>query len=97
MPLDVRSVMDQARENVRIAWRLEQRKTQMAHVAWENRRAILAASIYENSGSELMEATQLYTNRLDFAPDKEIVTRRQTDLELYEEWKSMFGKISSET
>jgi len=89
--------MGQARENVRLAWRFEHRKTQMAHVAWENRKCILAASIYENSGPELMDSAQAYMNRLDFSPDQEVVKRRQTDLELYEEWKSMFGKISPET
>jgi hypothetical protein len=86
-----------ARENVRLSYRMVLRKIRVREAVWQQRMAIASAGIYENAADHMSDASLAYLNALDFAPDEEGVKRRQTDLELYEEWKSIFGKMDEET
>lgn len=58
-----------------------------------NRQSVLAAGIYENPFDSLNEAMEDYLNKLDYGVDPTPRSRQQTNQELYEEWKRLFGKI----
>jgi len=59
----------------------------------DNRRAIIAAGIYENPLDPLNNATNEYLDKLDFAVNPTTRKQQQSTQELYEEWKKLFGKI----
>lgn len=53
----------------------------------------MAAGIYQDPLESLNQSTEAYLSKLDFGIDKTVRTQQQSDRELYEEWKRIFGKI----
>jgi hypothetical protein len=82
-----------ARENVLLAFRSYLRQRELAAVVLDNRRAIVAAGIYESPLEPLNTATSEYLDKVDYSIDLTIRKQQQTNEELYEEWKALFGKI----
>ena len=69
------------------------RELEISRVSLHNKQAILAAGIYKDPFDGLNEAVQNYVNKLDYAIDEAVRNNRQTNQDLYEEWKQLFGKI----
>jgi len=69
------------------------RQRELAQTVLDNRRAIIAAGIYENPLDPLNNATNEYLDKLDFAINPTTRKQQQSTQELYEEWKKLFGKI----
>ena len=65
----------------------------MAAAVLDNRRAIVAAGIYENPLEPLNTAMAEYLDKVDYSIDMTVRKQQQTNQELYEEWKALFGKI----
>ena len=82
-----------ARENLLLAYRQYLRQQKLAEVSWANKRAVVAAGVYEDPIPSLNEATSEYLDKIDLSVDLSIRKRQQSNQELYEEWKAIFGKI----
>ena len=82
-----------ARENIIINYRTYLRSLAGSKAVLDNKRAILAAGVYENPFEDLNEAMGDYLNKLDYGIDPTPRIKQQTNRELYEEWKQLFGKI----
>ena len=82
-----------ARENLILSFRSYLRQRELAQTVLGNRRAIVAAGVYENPLDPLNDATNEYFDKVDFAINPTIRKQRQSNQELYEEWKALFGKI----
>ncbi len=65
----------------------------MAAAVLDNRRAIVAAGIYESPLEPLNTAMAEYLDKVDYSIDMTVRKQQQTNQELYEEWKALFGKI----
>lgn len=59
----------------------------------DSRRAIVAAGVYENPLEPLNAAMEDYLDRVDYSIDTKVRKQQQTNADLYEEWKALFGKI----
>jgi hypothetical protein len=86
-------ILGTARENLLLAFRAYLRQTALAETVLANRRAVVAAGIYENPLQPLNDATNEYLDKLDFALNPTIRKQQQNNQELYEKWKALFGKI----
>ena len=82
-----------ARENIVLSFRSYLRQRELAQTVLDNRRAIVAAGVYENPLQPLNDATNEYLDKMDFAINPTIRKQQQSNQELYEEWKALFGKI----
>jgi hypothetical protein len=82
-----------ARENLLLSFRGYLRQRELAQTVLDNRRAVVAAGIYENPLQPLNAATDEYLDKVDFAINPTIRKQQQSNRELYEEWKALFGKI----
>lgn len=82
-----------ARENILIAYKAYLRSIAASRAVLANRQAILAAGVYEGPFDGLNDAMSDYINKLDFGLDPTQRSRQQSNQELYEEWKRLFGKI----
>lgn len=56
--------------------------------------SVVAAGIYQSPIDGLNEATSKYIDKIDLSVDETSTkTKQQSNQELYEEWKALFGKI----
>ena len=90
-------MLGRARENIILAYKRYLRELEVLRVSVQNRQAVIAAGIYEKPFDSLNEATDNYFNKLDYAMDQVVITRQQTNQDLYEEWKQLFGKIDEQS
>lgn len=84
-----------AREEVILTYRNYLRHKKLAEVVWMNKMSVVAAGVYEGPIDGLNEATSSYLDKLDLSvgEDSAPKSKQQSDQELYEEWKRLFGKI----
>ncbi len=82
-----------ARESVLLAYKAFLRGTEEAKISWVNRCSVLAAGVYESPIPSLNEAAKLYLNKLSFSIDDEVKGSNNSNEDLYNEWKRVFGKI----
>ena len=82
-----------ARESVLLNYKSYLRDTALAKIVWQNKQAVLSAGIYTDPAKGLNEATSEYLAKLDFTVAKIVKSQEQNNQQLYEEWKSIFGKI----
>lgn len=76
-----------------LAYRQYLRQQKVAQIVWSNKQAVVAAGIYENPIDGLNDATSEYVEKVDLSVDLTVRKRQQSNQELYEEWKAIFGKI----
>ena len=78
-----------------LSYRNYLRHKRLAETTWMNRMSIVSAGVYEDPIGPLNEATSVYIDKLDFVVDgaASAKTPQQTNQELYEEWKALFGKM----
>lgn len=82
-----------ARESVLLNYKAYLRNTSLAEIVWQNKQAVLSAGTYKDPAKGLNEATSEYLAKLDFTVAKIAKPQEENNQQLYEEWKSIFGKI----
>ena len=84
--------MGKAREWVLLNYNIHLRNLEIRKTILTNKQVIVSAGIYQNPLDGLNEATRNYLDVLTFTADKTIPTQTESNKELYEEWKELFGK-----
>jgi hypothetical protein len=84
--------LGKAREWVLLNYNIHLRNLEIRKTILTNKQVIVSAGIYQNPLDGLNEATRNYLDVLTFTADKTIPTQTESNKELYEEWKELFGK-----
>ena len=88
--------LGKAREWVLLNYNIHLRNLELRKTILTNKQVIVSAGIYQDPLDGLNEATRNYLDVLNFTADKTIQTKTDSNKELYEEWKRLFGKQEEE-
>jgi len=78
-----------------LQYKIFERRKEIAKISMENRQAVVAAGVYKDPITYLNEAATKYAEivYLNTNTDDSTAASAQSDEDLFEEWKQIFGKI----